>query len=161
MKVLKWLDQNLEEVLLAALLVVLTSLITLNVILRYALGSGITWSEEVCRYTLVFSCFISIPHWVRRGSGIAVDLVVQMAPEKVKKILRICTTTLTLLFFAFLFTASVSLFFSVAATGQRSGAITWLEMKWVYTAPIIGFGLAAIRGIQALGLLLIPKKKEA
>ena len=86
MKALKWVDLHLEELCLTVLLLVLTCLVTVNVVLRYILGSGLTWSEAICRYCLVYSTFFTIAHWIRRGSGIAVDFVVQLVPKSVANI---------------------------------------------------------------------------
>lgn len=86
MKGLKWLDLHFEEFLLTIFLIILSCLITINVVLRYIVGTGITWSEAICRYCLVYSTFLTIGHWIRRKSGISVDFIVQIVPVPVKKI---------------------------------------------------------------------------
>lgn len=61
MKFLRWLDKHFEHVILAILLIVLTFFSFANVIMRYVLKGGISWSDEVCKYSLVLSGFFSVP----------------------------------------------------------------------------------------------------
>ena len=65
MMFLKWLDRHFEHTVLAVLLVVLTVLSFMNVVMRYGFQSGLSWSDEVCKYSLVLSGFFSMPCWKR------------------------------------------------------------------------------------------------
>ena len=49
---LKWLDENLEEFLMVALLIAMTVIMGIQVFARYALGASLSWSEELTRYLL-------------------------------------------------------------------------------------------------------------
>lgn len=44
MKIIRWLDDNLEEALLIALLVTMTLLMGLQVFSRYILNASLSWS---------------------------------------------------------------------------------------------------------------------
>ena len=50
MKVLKWLDEHLEEALLVVFLVVMCLLTGFQVFMRQVLTSSRTWSEELNRF---------------------------------------------------------------------------------------------------------------
>ena len=52
MKLVKWLDKNLELVILAIMLAVMCCLSFANVIMRYAFHHALTWSDEICCYLL-------------------------------------------------------------------------------------------------------------
>ncbi|MCR0487393.1 TRAP transporter small permease subunit, partial [[Clostridium] innocuum] len=60
MKIIRWLDDNLEEALLIALLVMMTLLMGLQVFSRYILNASLSWSEELTRYLFIWSGFLSI-----------------------------------------------------------------------------------------------------
>ena len=60
MKKLKWLEENFEGVILVIFLTLLTTLVTLQIIMRYLCHSPFSWSEELCRMLLVWSGFFSI-----------------------------------------------------------------------------------------------------
>ncbi|HAE45374.1 MAG TPA: TRAP transporter small permease [Lachnospiraceae bacterium] len=161
MKALKWVDLHLEELCLTVLLLVLTCLVTVNVVLRYILGSGLTWSEAICRYCLVYSTFFTIAHWVRRGSGIAVDFVVQLVPKSVADIFGWIVRIIMIAFFAILFKSSISVLKSVYASGTTDGTLGF-NMAYIYLACVIGFADALIRSIQVF-ILELPmfRAKEA
>lgn len=57
MKIIRWLDDNLEEALLIALLVMMTLLMGLQVFSRYILNASLSWSEELTRYLFIWSGF--------------------------------------------------------------------------------------------------------
>lgn len=161
MKVVKWLDLHLEEVCLTAFLIVLTVLVTANVVLRYIFGTGLTWSEAICRYCLVYSTFFTIGHWVRRNNGICVDFVMQIAPTQVTAIMKWIVKILQIVFFFLLFKSSVSVLKATYASGTVDGTLGF-NMAYIYFACCIGFFDALIRSIQVTILdLPMMKKKEA
>ena len=50
MKLVKWLDKHLEEILLVALLFVMMIIMGIQILARYALGNSLSWSEEITRF---------------------------------------------------------------------------------------------------------------
>lgn len=161
MKVLKWLDLHFEEACLTVFLIVLTVLVTMNVVLRYIFGTGLTWSEAICRYCLVYSTFLTIAHWVRRNSGICVDFVVQIVPKPVAAVLKWIVKVLQIVFFFLLFKSSISVLQATYASGTVDGTLGF-NMAYIYFACCIGFCDALIRSIQVFVLELpMFKKKEA
>lgn len=67
MKIIRWLDDNLEEALLIALLVTMTLLMGLQVFSRYILNASLSWSEELTRYLFIWSGFLSISYCIKSG----------------------------------------------------------------------------------------------
>ena len=59
MKVVKWLDEHMEEFLLVILLVVIACVSLLQVIIRKIPWiPSLTWAEEFCRFCWIWSvCF--------------------------------------------------------------------------------------------------------
>ena len=66
MKIIRWLDDNLEEALLIALLVTMTLLMGLQVFSRYILNASLSWSEELTRYLFIWSGFLSISYCIKK-----------------------------------------------------------------------------------------------
>ena len=58
---LKWLDENLEEFLMVALLIAMTVIMGIQVFARYALGASLSWSEELTRYLFIWSVCSNVP----------------------------------------------------------------------------------------------------
>ena len=151
MRVLKWLDHHVEESFLSVFLLTLILLTSANVVLRYVFNSGLTWSDEICKYCLIFSGFISISYWVRHKNGICVDALVQLLPSRAKKLFYVLVQLLVLGFFLIMFRGAIRCWVSIKKSGQVSGTLQ-IPMTYVYTAPILGFGLALFREIQILVL---------
>ena len=70
MKIIRWLDDNLEEALLIALLVTMTLLMGLQVFSRYILNASLSWSEELTRYLFIWSGFLSISYCIKKWISI-------------------------------------------------------------------------------------------
>lgn len=149
MSVLRFLDKKFELVLLGAMLAVFTVLMFLNVLLRYFFGSQIIWGDEVCRYCLVASTFLSIPIWIRRRSGIRVDAVISYLPKSIQKVMDILVYVLLLVFFLFLFVSGLSVYQNMAESGQVSAALR-MPTKYLYAVVEFGFLLSAFRTVQVL-----------
>ncbi|MDR1278680.1 MAG: TRAP transporter small permease [Treponema sp.] len=153
MKVLKWLDLYLEEAILLICVCVLTTLTSANVVLRYIFNTSLTWSDEICKVCLIYSCFFSIGWWVRRKNGLALDALVQLFSPKVKSILAWVVQFILIGFLILAFRASIAVLRGVAASGQVSGTLQ-ISMVYVYITPVAGFGLAIFRSLQVLVLEL-------
>lgn len=82
MKVIKLLDDKLEEILLIVLLVAMACIMGIQVFCRYVLNFSLSWSEELTRYMFIWSCFISISYCIKRWISIKVDQVINMFPKK-------------------------------------------------------------------------------
>ena len=82
LKVIKLLDDKLEEILLIILLVSMACIMGVQVFCRYILNFSLSWSEELTRYMFIWSCFISISYCIKRWISIKVDQVINMFPKK-------------------------------------------------------------------------------
>jgi TRAP-type C4-dicarboxylate transport system permease small subunit len=149
MKILKWLDEHVEEAILTVALLILVTLTSVNVILRYVFNSGLVWSDEICKYCLIYSGFFSIGYWVKHGTGIKVDALVQILPKSVQKVLYVVTQGIMLVFFCIATKAAFSQMMKIKATNQVSGTLQ-ISMVWVYIAPTLGFAWAVFRILQGL-----------
>ena len=69
-----------------------------QVILRYAFDSPLTWSEELARYLMIWCAFLG---WViasRHGTHLAMTFVVDKAPRRTRAAARIGIEAATILF---------------------------------------------------------------
>lgn len=67
MKVVKWLDDHLEETFLVILLILISCVSLLQVIIRkIPFIPALTWAEELCRFLWIWSVFISLPYTLRK-----------------------------------------------------------------------------------------------
>ena len=158
MSVLKFLDKKFELMLLGIMLAVFTVLMFLNVVLRYFFGSIIVWGDELCRYCLVASTFLSIPIWIRRRSGIRVDAVISLLPKRIQKVMDVVVYLILLVFFIYLFVVGLGVMESME--GQLSAAMR-MPTAWLYGVVEFGLLLSAFRTVQVLVLQVREFNKPA
>lgn len=159
-KVLLYLEENLEEILMVVLLAALSMVMMSQVIARYVFQHGFTWAEEFCRYCFVYSGMLSAGYCLRKKVSIRVDVLYNFFPRPVKIIIDYASRVLLTVIYAYLAYSSIGL---IASTTSISTAIQ-LPMKFVYASIPIGLGLGAIRGVQDLWVYtksLTMKKEEA
>ena len=73
-KFLRWLDINFEPLCMTVMFYLMSGLMVLQVILRFAFHTGFAWGEEVSRFIFVWLVFLSIPYAVRNARHIALTL---------------------------------------------------------------------------------------
>ena len=150
MKVLKWLDEHLEETFLVILLVLISCIELIQVIFRNVkFVEALTWPEEFCRYMWIWSVFLSLPFTIRKASMLRVSVLVDMLPQTARKIMNIIVDLVNAAIMGLLFYFAIGVVNSVRLSGETSPAMTW-PMWLVYTSMIIGFGLGAFRAVQMI-----------
>ena len=152
MSVLKFLEKNFELILLAIMLAVFTAMMFLNVVLRYTMGSAVVWGDELCRYCLVASTFLSIPIWIRRRSGIRVAAIISLLPGRVQEALDFVVHILLLVRLGYLFFVCISVYQTIEESGQVSAAMR-MPTSWLYMIVAFGFFLSIIRILQVIVIM--------
>ncbi|VYU36934.1 TRAP transporter small permease subunit [Clostridium butyricum] len=147
MKLLNWLDNYFEELLMIILLILMTFIMGVQVCSRYMFNNSLSWSEEVTRYLFIWSGFISISYCTKKCISIKIEQFVEAFPKKGRAIFKIINHTIELIFFFYLMPFSILYLKSSIESGQVSPACG-IPMYLVQSAPLIGFSLAIIRIIQ-------------
>lgn len=149
MKILKWLDEHIEEVFLIIFSVAMVVVIALQVFMRFVLGSSLAWSEELARYCFIWLVYIGISYGVKKQRHIKVDVLLIVLKDKMKIFLSILANIIFLGFAIFVIIYGYGIAAKVLAWGQASPALN-MPMGLVYMATPVGMGLTAIRLIQQL-----------
>lgn len=149
MKILKWLDDHIEEVFLVLFSVLMVSVIFLQVIMRYVFGSSLAWSEELARYSFIWIVYIGISFGVKKQRHIKVDLLLLAFKDKGRIVFNIISNLLFLAFAIFVIRYGYDIASQLLTFGQKSPA-NQIPMGYVYMAAPVGMGLTAIRLIQNL-----------
>ena len=142
---LKWLDENLEEFLMVALLIAMTVIMGIQVFARYALGASLSWSEELTRYLFIWSGFISVSYCTKKCISIKIEQFVAMFPRRGKALFKVVNHTIELALFLYLIPFAVLYLKSAFESGQVSPAC---QMYYIQAAPLVSFVLVAFRIIQ-------------
>ncbi len=151
MAVLKFLDENLELILMGLLLGVMVLLSGLQVFFRYFINSSLAWSEELSRYCYVWSGFLSIGYCIRRSSSLKLDFVMSLLPRPVWHITGILIAIFSTWVYVIFLDSAWVIILKTAKIQQVSAALR-IPMQAVYMAVVVGFALAILRSVQMIFL---------
>lgn len=149
MKVLRYLDEHLEEVLLVIFTLTMVIVIGLQVFMRFVLSSSLGWSEELARYCFIWLVYIGISYGVKKQRHIKVDVMLLLLKERGKLILHMVANLFFLAFAIVIIIYGYDVMSRLMQTGQTSAALS-IPISFVYAATPIGMGLTAIRIIQQI-----------
>ncbi len=147
MKIIKWLDNNLEEFIMVVCLLAMTLIMGIQILSRYVLGTSLSWSEEITRYLFIWSGFISVSYCTRKCISIKIEQFVASFPKKQKAFIKLINHTVEIIFFVYLIPFAYLYLCSAFESGQVSPACG-IPMYYIQAAPLISFILVSIRIIQ-------------
>ena len=121
----------------------------LQVVTRYVFNYSMSWSDELVRYFLVWSCFLSVSFCVKKRISIKIDSLLHAMPERAKPWLRAVRHLIILIFCILMIPFAVTYIRQAVASGATSAAMQ-IPMYYIQSAPLVGFLLLAVRSLQAL-----------
>ena len=150
----KWLDEHFEECLMVIFLVLIACVMMLQVVVRKLPGvQPLTWAEEFSRFMWIGSVFISLPYTIRKANMLRVSVVLDLLPQKLRKIINLCVDVIVAASMALLAYHSIECLrwsageMLVGAVAETSPAMGW-PMWWLYACGVFGFALATVRAVQ-------------
>ncbi len=146
-KVLNWIDENLEEVLMVAALAAMALIMGVQIFCRYVLGASLSWSEELTRYIFIWAGFLSVSYCTKKCISIKIEQFVALFPKRGKAMFKVVNHTFELILFLYLIPFAWKYLMSAITNGQTSPAMG-VPMYYVQAAPLAGFILSAIRVLQ-------------
>ena len=149
MKVLRWLDRYLEEMLLLTFLVVMVVVMGVQIIARYVFAASLSWSEELTRYLFVCSGFLSASYCIKFSLSIKIGQIIELLPAQLMHIMKLVSYLIQLLFYGYLAPYAVKFVISAIESGQRTAAIG-LPMWMIESSTILCCVLAGFRLLQKI-----------
>ncbi|PWU67219.1 MULTISPECIES: TRAP transporter small permease [Gracilibacillus] len=147
MTIMKKLNQHIEEWMLVLLLVVSLSSITLQICMRFIFDNSLAWSEELARYCFIWLIYIGIAYGVKRSRHICLDVVYDIVPIPVKKVMLVASYILVGIFAIVVIYYSYFMIEQIVSFGQKSAAMR-INMAYVYLSVPVGMALTILRVIQ-------------
>lgn len=177
MKVIKWLDDHFEEALMVLALILITVVCFSQAVVRKipdliifvgkigpeSFEKSLTtfahtikpfpWADEFSRFAWIWSVFLSLPYTIKRWSMLRVTVMLDLIPEKARKVVNIVVDIVNiavmLFFLYYCFFGKNAVIIKQFTKIELSPAMEW--PMWVfYLCLPIGFCLGAIRGIEVL-----------
>ena len=155
---LKFILQNLEDLVASAFLIVTTSLVIINIIMRYILNSGLVWSEEVATGCFVWSVFIGAVAVFKHRGHVGVDLLVKRFPAALQKVVRLLTDLILVVLNGYMAYLSV-LYIQTSYT--KMTPVLGVSSAYISTSVLIAFVLMTVYAVKfVIGDLCGSKEVE-
>lgn len=128
--------KNLDILIASIALIVLIVLTSSGVVMRYILGQPFTWLEEVQLFCMVWIVFGAGGAAFRTGNHVAIEMVVDMLPKGLQKIIGIFIDIVVLLVIAYLLKQSLG-FVNVFVSSGRNTSLLNIPYSLIYgIAPV-------------------------
>lgn len=127
---------NLDIFVAVVALIVLIGLTSSGVVMRYVVGKPFTWLEEVQLFCMVWIVFGAGGAAFRTGNHVAIEMVVEMFPKPVQKVIGIIVDLVVLFVISYLFVQSIR-FVGVFVRSARCTSILKIPYTLIYgIAPV-------------------------
>jgi TRAP-type C4-dicarboxylate transport system permease small subunit len=136
-----------ERAVLVALFLAMVALFSLGVVAREIGGtfaSQFAWIEEAVRLMNVFLVFLGLGLALERGRHVCIDTLRDRFGPRIRSTLQRSIDATGFVFSLYLAWLGAGLVQFVLNSGQRSPTLD-VPMGYIYLAPVIGFGLLALR----------------
>jgi len=166
-RVLLWILDRLEEVLIASLMAAATLLIFVAVIHRYAAGIPLlypiasqihlSWAQELCIYMFVWMAKFGAAYGVRTGIHVGVDVLVNVLRPALRKRVILFGLMCGVLFTFVIGTMGVKFVMGLYGTDQTSPDLE-LPSWFVYLCIPLGSYLMCFRFLQVAWVFMRTSK---
>ncbi|MEH6774392.1 MAG: TRAP transporter small permease [Cereibacter changlensis] len=140
--------------LMAALMAVMTVLISWQVFARYVMGDSLTFSEEVARFSTVWLTMLGAAYAYRYGALIAVELLAGLLGRRMAIVLKIVVALASAAF------ALILLRHGLAITERvlpQTAPSTRVSMAWLYAAMPAGAAMILLNALAVIADSLRPQ----
>ena len=138
----RWAQQA-AGVLLAVMLTVVMS----QVVFRYALGSSLSWSEEVSKSLMVWTVFFVAPWAYRNGANVSIGVLQDGFSARFRAVVQLLLNVIVFWVLARLFWESL---FFVERGWSISASSVPIKMGWVYLVTPVSLVAMMLVGVELM-----------
>ncbi|HZG58296.1 TRAP transporter small permease [Paenibacillus sp.] len=144
---LRWLNENIEKVLTATLLLLFSGLMIINVAMLFLIQTALAWASEAVLLMFVFFVWIGISYAFKERKHISVTALVERLPAAGQKVHGIVVNLLIMAFFIML--AKVGLEWLLNPAVQNKSSLLLGYPMWLfYASAPVGAALSIFRLVQ-------------
>lgn len=160
LQLLKYLDQHIEEYLLALALSLMCILIGLQIVFRYFGNMPLAWTEELARYLFVWLIYLGCSYAVRKRRHLKVDAVLLLFGSRGRFVLKLISNILFLVFCLVILVYGSKMAYLVQTVKAQTSPVMQIPMGLIYGSVPAGALLMTIRLIQDTILLIMEKRVQ-
>lgn len=160
---MRWLNKvsdavnTVAEYFCAIALGVMSVVVFAQVLFRLTSGS-LPWSEELARYLMIYMVYVGTSIGVKKGSHIAVEVVMDRCPKKVQKVVEVLVTLLMIAAFVILCYYGMKI---VNITMMQKSPAMQIKMGYVYMSMVLGGALMLLHSVNNIINTITGYKPEA
>lgn len=139
---LNWLVERVCAILLGAMVLI----VWFGVINRYFLDSGITWTEELSRYLMIWSALLAISCCARYREHIGFEMLLSRCPDYINKPVRCLIDVVAICFFLYLTFYGINM---TSAGSHQYATIFGMSMMLPFAAVPVSSALTVIQIIAS------------
>lgn len=139
---------NADLIISIAALILLVSVTFFGVIMRYALHAPFVWQEEVQLMLILWVVFFAGGAAFRTGNHVAIDMVVNLFPPKLRRVVDWVVTVLALLVLGYLVYYSCQFVLQLHSTGRTTNILK-IHYWRIYMCVPVSSVLIAVNFVAA------------
>ena len=146
---------NLDVMVASIILAILIILTFAGVICRYVFKAPFTWLEEVQTSCMVWITFAAAGAAFRTGNHVAIEMIVDLMPKKVQKIMEIVIAVIVVIILGFLFVQTIP-YLKIFLESSRSTSMLHIPYILIYGISlfsyvdmVISFIYSIIHGVKS------------
>lgn len=147
MSVIRWFDNNLEQLVVSVCTLAMIAVLAVNVFLRFLFGHSISESEELARYLFLYAVFSAASLAAQKDAHIRVTAFTDPLPQRFLRPIIVIADSIWLAFNLFVVWSGWELVASMFEFPYRSPALG-LPMQYVYMVVPLCFSGMCFRIIQ-------------
>ena len=142
----KKFSDGIDKVCIAVVVAMIAAMVCVTIaqIVCREFFKALQWSEEVCRYLLVWATYLGASCVYKEGTHITITFMQGFFSPKVQRYIRIFVHVICIVAFI----AIVYFGFNFAMKQMQLAPSLRIPMKYMYLSVPIGFGLMAIHAIN-------------
>ncbi|GAB6159266.1 hypothetical protein JCM39194_24660 [Desulfotomaculum varum] len=144
---LKWIWNNLEEILCAFFLLATVILMSSQVIYRYFFGRAIASSEELARFAFLIMVYLATSLAAKQGRHVRVTAQFKLFPAQWRKYFIMFSDVIWLIFNGVVIWQGILLFQSMGQFPLISAVLGW-NLKYIFVVIPIAFILQCVRVLE-------------
>lgn len=151
---------NLDAIVASLVLAVLIVLTFAGVPFRYLLGAPFTWLEEVQLACMVWISYAAAGAAFRAGNQVAIEMVVDMLPRGVQKIVEVFISVVVVAVLGYLFYQSIG-YIKIFIRSGRATPMLKIPYAVIYGIAPVSYVLMVISYFYAIFKGVKSETKEA
>ena len=151
---------NLDTIVASVVLAILIILTFAGVPFRYLLGAPFTWLEEVQLACMVWIVYAGAGAAFRAGNQVAIEMIVDLMPKGMQKIMEIFISIVVLAVLGYLFYQSLG-YIGIFLRSGRATPMLKIPYAVIYGIAPVSFVLMVISYFYALFKGVKSEAKEA